>query len=40
MKFRHPVSFLGGPYDKERFYETTAGMEHLKEGGASMHEML
>ena len=26
MKFRHPVSFLGGPYDKERFYETTAGM--------------
>ena len=34
MKFRHPVSFLGGSYDKERFYETTAGMEHLKEGGA------
>ena len=38
MKFRHPVSFLGGSYDKERFYETTAGMEHLKEGGARCME--
>ena len=34
MKFRHPVSFLAGKYDKDKFYEMAAGMEHLKEGGA------
>lgn len=34
MKFRYPVSFLAGQYDKERFYEMAAGMETQKEGGA------
>ena len=33
MKFRYPVSFLAGKYDKEKFYEMAAGMEDLKEGG-------
>ena len=30
MKFRYPVSFLAGKYDKEKFYEMAAGMEDLK----------
>ena len=34
MKFRYPVSFLAGKYDKEKFYEMAAGMEDLKERGA------
>ncbi len=34
MKFKHPVSFLAGKYDKERFYAMAAGMEDLREGGA------
>ena len=34
MKFRYPVSFLAGEYNKEKFYEMAAGMEDLKEGGA------
>ena len=34
MKYRYPVSFLAGKYDKEKFYEMAAGMEDLKEGGA------
>ena len=34
MKLRYPVSFLAGKYDKEKFYEMTAGMEDMKEGGA------
>ena len=33
MKFRHPVSFLAGSYDRERFYDIARGLEHLKEGG-------
>lgn len=33
MKMKHPVSFLAGSYDRERFYEIAAGLEHLKEGG-------
>ena len=33
MKFRHPVSFLAGNYERERFYEIARGLEHLKEGG-------
>ena len=32
-KVKHPVSFIAGHYDKERFYEMARGMEHLKEGG-------
>ena len=33
MKMKHPVSFLAGNYDRERFFEIAAGLEHLKEGG-------
>lgn len=33
MDTRYPVSFIAGHYDRERFYEMAAGMEHLKEGG-------
>ncbi len=33
MKVKHPVLFIAGHYDKERFYEMARGMEHLKEGG-------
>lgn len=33
MKTRHPISFMAGNYDKDRFYEMARGMEHLKEGG-------
>ena len=33
MKFRHPVSFVAGNYERERFYEIARGLEHLKEGG-------
>lgn len=31
---RHPISFVEGRYEKERFYETVRGMEQLPEGGA------
>lgn len=34
MNFKHPVSFRAGNYDKEKFYEMSRGLEHLKEGGA------
>lgn len=34
MKFRHPVSFVAGKYEKERFHAMAEGMENLKEGGA------
>lgn len=34
MKFRNPVSFLAGKYDKEKFYAMATGMENLREGGA------
>lgn len=33
MNVKYPVSFLAGAYDRERFFEMAAGMEHLKEGG-------
>lgn len=33
MQTKYPVSFIAGQYDKDRFYEMAAGMEHLKEGG-------
>lgn len=33
MKTCHPISFMAGNYDKDRFYEMARGMEHLKEGG-------
>ena len=31
---KHPISFMAGPYDKERFYEMASGLEHVNEGGA------
>ncbi len=33
MKVKHPVSFLAGSYERDKFYEIAAGLEHLKEGG-------
>lgn len=33
MQTRYPVSFIAGNYDRELFYETAEGGEHLKEGG-------
>ncbi len=33
MKVKHPVCFMAGNYDRERFYEIAKGLEHLKEGG-------
>ena len=33
MKVKHPVSFIAGNYDRERFYEIARGIEHLREGG-------
>lgn len=33
MKGKHPVAFIAGGYDRERFNEMARGLEHLKEGG-------
>ncbi len=33
MRTQHPITFMAGAYDKDRFYEMARGMEHLKEGG-------
>lgn len=33
MKMKHPVSFLAGNYDREKFFEIARGLEHLQEGG-------
>lgn len=33
MKVKHQVSFLAGSYERDKFYEIAAGLEHLKEGG-------
>ena len=33
MNVKHPVSFLAGSYERDKFYEIAAGLEHLKEGG-------
>lgn len=33
MTMKHPVSFIAGNYDRERFYEIAKGLEYLKEGG-------
>lgn len=38
MYFTHPVSFIAGSYDKEKFYEMSEGLEHLKEGGERCHK--
>jgi len=33
MPTKHPVSFLAGHYDRERFFQIAEGLEYLKEGG-------
>ena len=33
MKFKHPISFVAGIYDRDKFYEMAKGLEHLREGG-------
>ena len=33
MPLRHPVHFIEGRYDPERFYETSKGLEDVPEGG-------
>lgn len=33
MKGKHPISFLAGNYDRERFFHIVKGYEHVKEGG-------
>ncbi|MCI9271101.1 MAG: epoxyqueuosine reductase QueH [Dorea sp.] len=33
MPAKHPISFVAGPYEKERFYETARGLEQEREGG-------
>ncbi len=33
MPLKHPVSFLEGPYEKEKFYAVSKGLETEKEGG-------
>lgn len=30
---KHPVSFIAGPYESEKFFEMAKGLEHVKEGG-------
>ena len=34
MPSKHKVSFVAGPYDKEKFYEMANGLETAKEGGS------
>lgn len=34
LPVENKVSFLEGPYDPNRFFELSNGLEHLKEGGA------
>lgn len=33
MNFKYPVTFIAGPYDKEKFYEMARGLEDVREGG-------
>ena len=33
MRVKHPISFLAGNYDRERFFQIAEGLEHLREGG-------
>ncbi|SHI47253.1 epoxyqueuosine reductase QueH [Pseudobutyrivibrio xylanivorans] len=35
---KHPVSFIEGDYDKNRFYEIAKGLEHEPEKGARCHK--
>ena len=33
LPVKHPIDFVEGKYDKERFYEMARGLEDIKEGG-------
>ena len=33
MRFKHPVTFIAGNYDSEKFYNMARGLENVKEGG-------
>lgn len=33
LEVKYPISFMAGPYEKERFYGTVKGLEQEKEGG-------
>lgn len=33
LPVKHPIDFIEGAYDKERFYEMARGLEECKEGG-------
>ena len=33
MRVKHPISFLAGNYDRDRFFQIAEGLEHLREGG-------
>ena len=33
MNVKYPISFMAGPYDKEKFYEMAKGLEEVTEGG-------
>ncbi len=33
MKFKYPVSFIAGAYDRDKFHQMAKGLEHIKEGG-------
>lgn len=34
MPAKHPISFVEGPFEKEKFYEMAKGLENVPEGGA------
>lgn len=34
MPAKHPISFVEGPFEKEKFYEMAKGLEDVPEGGA------
>lgn len=33
LSTKYPISFVEGAYEKDRFYQTVKGMEHIPEGG-------
>lgn len=33
LPVKHPISFMEGTFDKDRFYQTVKGLEHIPEGG-------
>lgn len=35
---KHPISFMEGKFEKDRFYELARGLEHVPEGGERCHK--